>query len=45
MYEFYFWYEKRSLDNIEMNTIIIKMDVAQDDLEKIINGILNKIKI
>ena len=36
MHEFYFWYEKRSLDNIEMDTIMIKMDEAENDLEKII---------
>ena len=36
MHEFYFCYEKGCLDNLEMNIIMIKMDEAEYDLEKII---------
>ena len=41
MHEFYFWTEIRSLDNIKIEILTIKIYFAKDDLEKIIKEILN----
>ena len=36
MYKFYFWDSSENYGEENMETVIIKMDIAEDDLEKII---------
>ena len=41
-YDFYFWNYERKVDREMMDVFVVKMDIAETDLEKVIKDNINK---